>query len=86
VLSQVSYDEIDELLVQIRLSILKLRQSDPATADKLKSLISQLELWVECLVIDAHRFRRLESMLQCTAKMAKKLLEDLGDNSSVCGM
>ena len=85
-LSQVSYDEIDELLVQIRLSILKLRQSDPATADKLKSLINQLELWVECLVIDAHRFGRLESMLQHTAKMAKKLLEDLGDNSSICGM
>ena len=76
-----SYDEIDELLVQIRLSILKLRESDPTTADELRSLLSQLELWVECLIIESHRFTRLESVLHYTAKMAKKMLEDLSDDS-----
>ena len=76
-----SYDEIDELLVQIRLSILKLRERNPTTAEELRSLLSQLELWIEHLIIEAHRLRRLESVLQCTAKMAKKMLEDLGDDS-----
>ena len=82
---QSSYDKIDELLVQISLSILKLRQSDPSTADELKNLINQLELWIESLVIDAHRLRRLESLLLHTRKMAKKLLEDLGIRSYACG-
>lgn len=78
---QSSYDEIDELLVKISLSILKLRQSDPSTADELKSLINQLELWIESLVIAAHRLRRLESLLLYTRKMAKKLLGDLDSQS-----
>jgi hypothetical protein len=78
---QSSYDEIDELLVKISLSILKLKQSDPSTADELKSLINQLELWIESLVIDAHRLRRLESLLLHTRKMAKKLLGDLDSQS-----
>ena len=83
---QTSYDEIDELLVQISLCILKLRQSDPTTADELKSLINQLELWVESLVINAHRLKRLESLLQRTTVIAKKLWEDLDDGSTSCGV
>ena len=81
ILRQKSYDDIDELLVQISLSILKLRRSDPTTADELKRLVNQLELWVESLVIDAHRLARLESLLQRTTKMAKKLWEDLDSKS-----
>ena len=83
---QKSYDDIDELIVQISLHILKLRQSDPATADELKSLVKQLELWVESLVIDAHRLRRLESLLQHTKKMAKRLCEDLDRRRTARGM
>jgi hypothetical protein len=86
VLIQSPYDEIDELLVQINLSILKLRQSDPSTAGELKSLINQLELWIESLVIDAHRLRRLENLLQRSTKIAKKLWEGLTDGSMACGM
>ena len=78
---QSSYDEIDELLVKISLSILRLRQSDPSTAEELKSLINQLELWIESLVIDAHRLRRLESMLLYTKEWTKRLLEDLDSKS-----
>ena len=78
---QSSYDEVDELLVQISLSILKLRQSDPSTADEFLSLIKQLELWIESLVIDSHRLRRLESLLLHTREMANKLLEDWDSRS-----
>jgi hypothetical protein len=48
-----SYEELDELLAQIRLLLLKVRQSDPATADELKSMFSQLEFWIESLIVES---------------------------------
>ena len=48
-----SYEELDELLAQIRLHLLKVRQSDPTTADELKSMFSQLEFWIESLVVES---------------------------------
>ena len=36
-------EKIDELFVQIRLRLLKIRESDPTTAAEMKSLLTQLE-------------------------------------------
>jgi len=48
-----SYDELDDLLAQIRLCLMRVRQSDPATAEELKELVRQLELWIDSLVVDS---------------------------------
>ncbi len=55
-----SYEQVDNLFVQIRLRLGQVRQSDPATADELKGLVSQLELWVDSLVIDSLKLRSLQ--------------------------
>ena len=54
-------EQIDDLLVQIRLRLLQVRQSDPATADELKGLLTQLEDWVESLVVDSLKLKSLGS-------------------------
>ena len=59
-----SYEELDDLLAQIRLLVLRMRQSDAATADELKSLLSQLEFWLESLVVDSLKLKELESAKQ----------------------
>ncbi len=64
-----SYEQLDRLLTQIRLRLAQVRQSDPAAANELKELITQLELWVESLVIDSLKLRSLESR---TKKATKK--------------
>ena len=46
-------DAIDELFAKIRLKLLKLRESDAETTDELKNLLTQLEDWVEKLVVDS---------------------------------
>jgi len=56
-----SYEQLDDLFAQIRLRLGLVRQSDPATADELKGLVTQLEYWVESLVIDSLKLRSLES-------------------------
>ena len=56
-----SYEQIDDLFVQIRLRLAQVRQSDPATADELKGLFTQLEDWVESLVIDSLKLKSLEN-------------------------
>ena len=55
------YEQIDDLFVQIRLRLGRVRQSDPVTADELKGLLTQLEDWVESLVIDSLKLKSLES-------------------------
>ncbi len=72
-----SYDQIDDLFKEIRLSLLLVRKSDPATAERLKVLFGQLELWVESLVVDSLKLKSLDSRLQRTAELAKKLRERL---------
>lgn len=54
-------EQIDDLLVQIRLCLLRVRQSDPATADELKGLLTQLEDIVESLVVDSLKLKSLGS-------------------------
>ena len=60
-MAEKSYDEIDDLFAQIRLRLGQVRQSDPSTAEELKGLMRQLELWVESLVIDSLKLSSLES-------------------------
>lgn len=54
-------EAIDDLFAKIRLQLLKLRENDPAIAEELKSLLTQLEDWVEKLVIDSLKLKSLES-------------------------
>ena len=56
-----SSEQIDDLFVQIRLRLSRVRQSDPATADELKGLLTQLEDMVESLVINSLKLKSLES-------------------------
>ena len=55
------YEQIDGLFRQLRLRLLDIRQSDPQAVEELKSLVSQLEDYMEQLVIDSLRLRSLES-------------------------
>jgi hypothetical protein len=72
-----SYEQLDDLFKEIRLGLVLVRKSDPATADRLKALVRQLELWVESLVVDSLKLKSLDSRLQKTAELAKKLRERL---------
>ena len=56
-----AHDEIDDLFAQIRLRLSRLRESDPTTAEELKGLVTQLEDWVESLVVDSLKLKTLES-------------------------
>ena len=58
------YEQIDSLFRQLRLRLLDIRQSDPQAVEELKSLVSQLEDYMEQLVIDSLRLRSLESKKQ----------------------
>ena len=60
-MAEKSFDDLDELMAQVRLCVAKLRQSDAETAEELKGLLRQLEDWVESLVVDSLRLRSLES-------------------------
>jgi len=62
-------EQIDELFVSIRLQLLQIRQSDPEVVEELKSLLTQLEDFVEPLVIDSLRLKSLEKPVK---KMAEK--------------
>ncbi len=57
-------EAIDELVAKIRLTLLKFRESDPETAAELKSLLTQLEDWVEKLVLDSLKLESLEKELK----------------------
>ena len=63
-----SYDELDDLFTQIRLRLALLRQGDAATADELKGLVTQLEDWVESLVVDSLKLKTLESRPKRTTR------------------
>jgi len=54
------YEQIDSLFAQLRLRLLEIRQSDPQVVEELKSLVSQLEDYMEQMVIDSLRLRSLE--------------------------
>ena len=58
------YEQIDGLFRQLRLRLLDIRQSDPQAVEELKSLVSQLEDYMEQLVVDSLRLRNLEGKTQ----------------------
>ena len=51
VMAEDTYQEIDDLFAHIRLCVGRMREKDPANAEALKLLLTQLEDWVESLVI-----------------------------------
>jgi hypothetical protein len=53
-------DAIDELFTHIRLRLVKLRQSDAATTDELKNLLTQLEDWIEKLIMDSLKLEDMQ--------------------------
>ena len=57
VMTQHSHENIDELFAQVRLQLLKIRESDPEIVEELKSTLTQLEDSVESLVIDLLKFK-----------------------------
>lgn len=60
-MAQKSFDDLDELMTRIRLSLARVRQIDPAAGDELKELFRQLEDWVESLVVDSLKLDSAES-------------------------
>jgi phosphoribosylamine-glycine ligase len=67
-----AHEQIDDLFAQVRLCLLELRQGDPETVTKLKSLLSQLEDCVEQLVIDSLRLKSLEAKAKRAPQTRKK--------------
>ena len=66
------YEEIDNLFAQVRLRLLEIRQSDPQAVEELKSLVSQLEDYMEQLVIDSLRLRSLEGRAERATQPKKR--------------
>ena len=76
-MSENSYGQIDDLFKEIRLRLARVRQSDPATAEELKGLMRQLEIWVDSLVVDSLKLANMENLLQSASELAKRLRERL---------
>lgn len=76
-LTDSSYEQIDNLFVQIRHQLAKEAEVNPAKAEELGSLIIQLEYWVESLVVDALKLKSIERWLQGTTELARKLRAEL---------
>ena len=65
-------EQIDNLFAQLRLSLLEIRQANPETVEKMKSLVSQLEDCVERLVIDSLNLKRLQAEAETKRKARSK--------------
>ncbi len=76
-----SYEKLDDLFKEIRLSILQVRKNDPEKGNKLKGLIRQLELWVDSLVVDSIKLKTLESEVRRRGELAKGLIDRLENES-----
>ena len=59
-MKETASDAVDDLFAKLRLQLLKLRENNPETVADLKSLLTQLEDWVEKLVVDSLRLEILE--------------------------
>ena len=66
------YDEIDDLFRQIRLRLVELRDIAPEAVDGIKSSLTQLEDWVEKLVIDSLRLKSLQSAAKKPARTSAR--------------
>ena len=53
------HKDIDDLFAKIRLKLLDIRETDPETVQELKSLLTQLEDWVESLRMDSIRLSEI---------------------------
>ncbi len=80
-MTEESYERLDDLFKEIRLSILKVRKNDPESGNKLKGLIRQLELWVDSLVVDSLQLKTLESEARRRGELVKGLIERLENKS-----
>jgi len=67
-----AHEEVDDLFTKIRLKLLKLRESDPTTTEDLKNLLTQLEDWVEKLIVDSLKLESLERKPKTATKTVKK--------------
>jgi hypothetical protein len=76
-MTEESYEQLDDLFKEIKLGLAKVRRSDPETVDDLKSLVAQLEMWVESLVTDSLKLKSLEGLLRKTTELAKRLRKGL---------
>jgi len=77
-MEETPYDQIDELFAKIRLLLLKVRQIDPTTAEDMRSLLAQLEDYVESQFIEYLKLENQESKkmqaycMKCRAKSEMK--------------
>ncbi|MFH1002721.1 MAG: hypothetical protein V1780_01085 [Chloroflexota bacterium] len=67
-----NYEEIDDLVTKLRLQILQVRDSHPEVAGEMKNLLTQLEDWVESLVVDSLKLKSLEGKPKPAARSAGK--------------
>ncbi|MFC1894117.1 hypothetical protein ACFLYR_08945 [Chloroflexota bacterium] len=82
-MTEKSYETLDDLFKEIRLTILKVRKNDPENGDKLNGLIRQLELWMDSLVVDSIKLNTLESAARRRGELVKGLIERLESNSDI---
>ena len=76
-----SYEKLDDLFKEIRLSILTVRKNDPESGNKLKGLVRQVELWMDSLVVDSLKLKTLESEARRRGELVKGLIERLENKS-----
>ena len=72
-LTEHSYEQIDNLFVQIRRFLARIAQNDQTNTDELANLLGQLEYWVESLVVDSLKLKSIERWLQGTTELARRL-------------
>jgi cell division septum initiation protein DivIVA len=72
-----SYEQIDDLFVQIKRYLGGINENDQTKANELKDMVNQLEYWVESLVIDSLKLRSMQNWLQGTTELARKLRAQL---------
>ena len=65
-------DQIDDLFVQIRLCLGRLKESNPEAADEIRGIITQLEDCVETLVVDSLKQKNPEGSSKKTTKAPAK--------------
>ena len=73
-----SSEQINDLFVQIRLRLGRVKQNDPETADDIKALVVQLEDLVESLVIDSLKLKSLEHNPKRAPKLENRQLKRPG--------
>ena len=72
-----TYEQIEDLFKEIRLCLTRVREENPTVAEDMKSLVHQLELWVDSLVVDSIKLHNLENLMHRASDLAKKLGNEL---------